>query len=203
MVQEHGGVLSFEDLEKHNSTFDDPICTCYRGINVWEMPPNGQGITALLALNILEGFDIKGEHFSQQNFLWVKPICVNRNSNVNPSSLSPLLPLCAWIRAKVRATDWSFVWRLPSDLLKKSRECLGRCVQRIDLHFCLMLIITFWLVKKVAWIRGKVRARDWSVVWCLPSDLLNNKTLSERTLGRGHAHVKIFCVRYVWVSQCC
>ena len=69
VVQEHGGVLSFEDLEKHNSTFDDPICTCYRGINVWEMPPNGQGITALLALNILEGFDIKGEHFSQQNFL--------------------------------------------------------------------------------------------------------------------------------------
>lgn len=68
VVQEHGGVLSLEDLEKHYSTFDDPICTCYRGINVWEMPPNGQGITALLALNILEGFDIKGENSSPQSF---------------------------------------------------------------------------------------------------------------------------------------
>ena len=64
VVQEHGGMLSLEDLEKHYSTFDDPICTCYRGINVWEMPPNGQGITALVALNILEGFDIKGENSS-------------------------------------------------------------------------------------------------------------------------------------------
>ncbi|XP_020609550.1 uncharacterized protein LOC110048105 isoform X1 [Orbicella faveolata] len=60
VVREHGGLLSLEDLEQHCSTFDQPICTSYRGINIWEMPPNGQGITALLALNILEGFDIKG-----------------------------------------------------------------------------------------------------------------------------------------------
>lgn len=60
VVQEHGGMLSLEDLEQHHSTFDQPISTSYHGINVWEMPPNGQGITALLALNILEGFDFKG-----------------------------------------------------------------------------------------------------------------------------------------------
>lgn len=53
-------MLSIHDLEKHYSTFDEPICTSYRGINIWEMPPNGQGLTALMALNILEGFDIKG-----------------------------------------------------------------------------------------------------------------------------------------------
>lgn len=49
------------DLKGHTSTFDQPVKTCYRGIDVWEMPPNGQGITALVALNILEGFDISSE----------------------------------------------------------------------------------------------------------------------------------------------
>lgn len=69
VVQEHGGVLSVEDLEQHYSTFDDPICTSYRGINLWEMPPNGQGLTALMALNILEGFDIRGMVHNSPEYL--------------------------------------------------------------------------------------------------------------------------------------
>ena len=52
--------MTAEDLKIHQSTFDTPIKTTFRGVDVWEMPPNGQGITALLALNILEGFDFKG-----------------------------------------------------------------------------------------------------------------------------------------------
>ena len=60
-VQDNGGVLSLEDLREHKSTFDTPIKTTYRDVDVWEMPPNGQGITALMALNILEGFDFSGE----------------------------------------------------------------------------------------------------------------------------------------------
>jgi len=53
-----GGYLKGEDLESHASSWVDPISTGYRGHEVWEIPPNGQGIAALLALNILEGFDL-------------------------------------------------------------------------------------------------------------------------------------------------
>jgi gamma-glutamyltranspeptidase/glutathione hydrolase len=60
-VRQAGGVLSLEDLAAHESTWVEPISTTYRGMRVWECPPNGQGITALIALNILEGFELKGQ----------------------------------------------------------------------------------------------------------------------------------------------
>ena len=57
-VQEHGGWLTTEDLAAHTSDWDEPVTTDYRGVTCWECPPNGQGIAALEALNIAEGFDI-------------------------------------------------------------------------------------------------------------------------------------------------
>jgi gamma-glutamyltranspeptidase/glutathione hydrolase len=57
---ETGGLLAAEDLDKHTSTWVEPISASYRGYEVWEIPPNGQGIAALLALNVLEGYDLAG-----------------------------------------------------------------------------------------------------------------------------------------------
>eukprot|EP00048_Salpingoeca_helianthica_P017474 m.237394 g.237394 ORF g.237394 m.237394 type:complete len:553 (-) comp21101_c0_seq1:32-1690(-) len=57
-VQDQGGLLTLDDLSGHQSTHDAPLCVPYRGCEVWELPPNGQGLTALLALNILEGIDV-------------------------------------------------------------------------------------------------------------------------------------------------
>jgi gamma-glutamyltranspeptidase / glutathione hydrolase len=55
---ETNGYLTMQDLANHTSTWVDPISTSYRGYDVWEIPPNGQGIAALAALNVLEGFDL-------------------------------------------------------------------------------------------------------------------------------------------------
>lgn len=58
VIKEAGGCMSAEDLESHESTWEGPISVGYRGLRVYECPPNGQGITALIAMNILEGFDL-------------------------------------------------------------------------------------------------------------------------------------------------
>ena len=60
VIQKAGGCLSVADLANHQATWDEPISTSYRGYRVWECPPNGQGLTALIGLNILEGFDLSG-----------------------------------------------------------------------------------------------------------------------------------------------
>jgi len=57
-LQEEGGVMSHEDLRDHRSTWDEPIQTDYRGVTVYECPPNGQGLAALLALNIAKGWEL-------------------------------------------------------------------------------------------------------------------------------------------------
>ncbi|MHA2158955.1 MAG: gamma-glutamyltransferase [Candidatus Thorarchaeota archaeon] len=56
-VQEHGGFLALEDLESHKTEETEAISTNYRGIDVYEHPPNGQGFAALSMLNIMECFD--------------------------------------------------------------------------------------------------------------------------------------------------
>ena len=58
-MQENGGFLRKVDFEKHTSTWVDPVSVNYRGYDVFELPPNGQGIATLQILNILEGFDLK------------------------------------------------------------------------------------------------------------------------------------------------
>ena len=62
-VQSEGGWITEEDMAAHHSDWDVPIHTEYRGVDVWECPPNGDGIAALMALNVAEGFDISGMGF--------------------------------------------------------------------------------------------------------------------------------------------
>jgi gamma-glutamyltranspeptidase/glutathione hydrolase len=57
-MKANGGFITMEDLAATKADWVEPISTNYRGYQVYELPPNGQGITALIALNILEGFDL-------------------------------------------------------------------------------------------------------------------------------------------------
>jgi gamma-glutamyltranspeptidase/glutathione hydrolase len=57
--QSAGGLFSHQDFAQHTSTFVDPVSTNYRGYDIWELPPNGQGIAALQMLNLLEPYDLK------------------------------------------------------------------------------------------------------------------------------------------------
>ena len=68
-MMDQGGFLSYDDLKNHKSEWIDPVSTNYRGYDVWELPPNGQGIAALQILNLLEKFDIKSMGFGSADYI--------------------------------------------------------------------------------------------------------------------------------------
>lgn len=68
-MAEHGGFLTVEDLAKHTSEWVTPLSINYRGYDVYELPPNGQGIVALQMLNILEGYDLRSMGFGSAQYL--------------------------------------------------------------------------------------------------------------------------------------
>jgi gamma-glutamyltranspeptidase / glutathione hydrolase len=68
-MKKQGGFLTYDDMARHHSEWVEPISTTYRGYEVWELPPNGQGIAALQILNILEGYDIASMGFGSANYI--------------------------------------------------------------------------------------------------------------------------------------
>lgn len=68
-MKEQGGFLSYDDLASHKSEWVDPVSINYRGYDVWELPPNGQGTAALQILNILEEYDIAKMNFGSSEYL--------------------------------------------------------------------------------------------------------------------------------------
>ena len=69
-----GGLFTFDDFAKHTSTWVEPVSTNYRGYDVWELPPNGQGIAVLQMLNLLEPYDLRamGPQSSQALHLMIE-----------------------------------------------------------------------------------------------------------------------------------
>src|SRR5210317_965681 len=68
-MAEQGGLLSYDDLAAHTSEWVSPVSTNYRGWDVYELPPNGQGIAALQILNLLEDYDIAAMGFGSAEYI--------------------------------------------------------------------------------------------------------------------------------------
>ena len=68
-MAEQGGFLDKDDLNSHKSTWIEPVSSSYRGYDIWELPPNGQGIAALQILNIMEGYDVKKMGFGSAEYI--------------------------------------------------------------------------------------------------------------------------------------
>lgn len=77
-MKRHQGYLSYDDLAAHKSEWVEPVSANYRGYDVWELPPNGQGIAALQILNVLEGYDLAKAGFGSaehiHNFVEAKKL---------------------------------------------------------------------------------------------------------------------------------
>ena len=70
-MRANGGYLTAADLAAHHSEWVEPVSTNYRGYDVWELPPNTQGVAALQMLNILEAYDLKSMGFGSADYLHV------------------------------------------------------------------------------------------------------------------------------------
>jgi gamma-glutamyltranspeptidase/glutathione hydrolase len=68
-IQKHGGYITVEDLAAHKGEWIEPVSTSYRGVDVWQLPPNGQGIAVLELLNIMEGFPVQQWGFGSADLL--------------------------------------------------------------------------------------------------------------------------------------
>ncbi len=68
-MTDNGGYMTAKDMAAHRSDWVDPVSTNYRGYDVWELPPNGQGIAALQMLNLLEPHDLKSMGFGSAEYL--------------------------------------------------------------------------------------------------------------------------------------
>lgn len=68
-MKSQGGFLSYDDLARHTSEWVEPVSSSYRGYDIWELPPNGQGIATIQILNILEGFDLARLGFGSAEYI--------------------------------------------------------------------------------------------------------------------------------------
>ena len=109
-----GGYLTEADLKNHQGEWVNPIATTYRNLKVWELPPNFQGIATLIALNILNGFDLKTIPYnSEERYHWQIEAMKLAFADINQHLADP-----NWMRINSETL-------LASENIEKHRELIG------------------------------------------------------------------------------
>ncbi len=103
-----GGFLAYEDLAAHKSEWVEPVSASYRGFDVWELPPNGQGIAVLQILNLLEAYDLRalGRNSAEywHLFLEAKKLAFEDRARFYADPAFSTVPVAALISKKYAAT---------------------------------------------------------------------------------------------------
>jgi len=106
-MKQQGGFLTFDDMSRHHSEWVEPVSSTYRGYEVWELPPNGQGIATLQILNILEGFDITAMGFGSADYIHVfteaKKLAFEDRAKYYADPLFSIIPVSQLISKKYAA----------------------------------------------------------------------------------------------------
>jgi gamma-glutamyltranspeptidase/glutathione hydrolase len=107
-IKNQGGFLSYDDMASHYSEWIEPVSTNYRGYDIWELPPNGQGIAALQILNILESYDLNSFGFGSKEhihyFLEAKKLAFEDRAKYYADPMFNTLPVAELI-SKSYAVD--------------------------------------------------------------------------------------------------
>ena len=93
-ARKHGGALTVADLAQHKANWVEPLAQDYRGYTLYEIPPNGQGIAAQMALGILEGFDLAALAVDSADSLHLQIEAVNSRLPTSTSTFPTRTP-CA------------------------------------------------------------------------------------------------------------
>ena len=132
-AQATGGFLTLEDLAAHTTEWVEPLRTDYRGYTVLELPPNGQGITALMVLNVLEGFNVGAMEYGSAAYYHLlieatKQAFADRNRYIaDPAyAMVPVAGLLSKAYAAVRRHDISL--EHASDYVPGSPTAFGNTV---------------------------------------------------------------------------
>ncbi|MCI0651312.1 MAG: gamma-glutamyltransferase [Planctomycetes bacterium] len=103
-----GGFLAYEDLAAHKSEWVEPVSASYRGFDLWELPPNGQGIAVLQILNLLEAYDLRalGRNSAEywHLFLEAKKLAFEDRARFYADPAFSTVPVAALISKKYAAT---------------------------------------------------------------------------------------------------
>ncbi len=132
-LQRYGAFITTDDLAAHSGDWVDPVSTSYRDVEVFEHPPNSQGVAALIALNIVEELDLGPPESAQRQHILIEAMklaLTDRNDHITDPAHMKIAP------AELASKDWAFTRRGSIDAHKASIPVAGRAAVGGTIYLC-------------------------------------------------------------------